>query len=100
MSVNISVSSTKQTSCEEIIKKLFNSRINSRMIKTTSVVDDNIEIGCLITFGKEYGEKNKIKKIWDIIKSDYTCSHLKIDGQFDGCIYNYLKANFCPGDKV
>jgi len=99
MSVNISISNSKQNGCNDILNKLFKSGINCRMIETTSVVDDNIEKGCLITFGKEYNDKKKINNIWNIIKLDYDCSHLKIDGQFDGCIYNFLNADFCPGDK-
>ena len=104
MSVNISVSNSNSNSkyngCNDILNKLFKSGINCRMIETKSVVDDNIENGCLITFGKEYTNKNKLTDVWNIIKSDYDCSHLKIDGLFDGCIYNYLNADFCPGDKV
>lgn len=99
MSVNISVSSSKQNGCNNIVNKLFIAGINCRMIETTSVVDNNIEKGCLITLGKEYNDKKKINNIWNIIKLDYDCSHLKIDGVFDGCIYNFLKANHCPGDK-
>lgn len=99
MSVNISLSNSKQHSCNNILDKLLQSGINCRIIETRSVVDDNIERGCLITFGKEYNDKKKINSIWNIIKTDYACSHLKINGQFDGCIYNYLNADFCPGNK-
>ena len=39
----------------------------------------------------------KINYIWNLIKSEYNCSHLKIDGIFDGCINNYLADDLCPG---
>ena len=100
MSVNISVSNSKQNVCDNIMDKLFKSRINCRMIKTISVVDNNIENGCLITVDRKYSDKTKLKNLWNIIKSDYTCSHLKIDGIFDGCIYDYINADFCPGNKL
>ena len=36
-----------------------------------------------------------VKYLWNQIKDEYGCAHLKIDGLFDGCIYNYINANFC-----
>jgi len=98
MSVNISVSNTKQTNCKHIVEKFFNFKINCRVIETLSVVDDNIETGCLITFGKEYNDKTSVNNIWNLIKKDYICSHIKIDGLFDGCIYDYIRPSNCPGN--
>ena len=100
MSVNISVSNLKDNNCNNILNKLFQSGINCRIIETKSIVDNNIENGCFITFGKECTGKKNINNIWNVIKTDYNCSHLKIDGVFDGCIYNYLSADFCPGDNL
>lgn len=103
MSVNISISNSNYNSnydrCNDILNKLFKFGINCRIIQTKSVVDNNIEDGCLITLGKEYTNKKNLNDVWKIIKSDYNCSHLKIDGIYDGCIYNYLKADYCPGNK-
>ena len=97
MSVNISVSNTKQNTCNNIMQKLLLSGYNSRIIDTISTVDNIIEKGCLITLGKEYNSKNKINKIWNTIKDDHHCAHLKIDGVFDGCILNFLSEDKCPG---
>lgn len=98
MSVNISVSNKKKT-CNDILQKLINNNINCRSIDTISVVDLSIEKGCLLTFGNNYSSKNSVNKLWNIINSDddYICSHLKIDGIFDGCIFDYIKCNNCPG---
>ena len=52
-------------------------------------------IGCLITFGQEYNSKKNVNYLWESIKHDYDCAYLKIDGIFDGCILNYINANFC-----
>tara|TARA_B100001093_G_C26593154_1_gene912473 strand:+ start:268 stop:579 length:312 start_codon:yes stop_codon:yes gene_type:complete len=98
MSVNISISNDKQKNCNSIIKKLLDSGINCRIIDTISVVDNNIEHGCLITLDKKYSDKIILRNLWNMIKDDYICSHIKIDGLFDGCIYNYLKNDFCPGN--
>lgn len=95
MSVEISVSSNKQKNCNDILEKLLKSGIDCRIIETVSIVDNNIENGCLISLGHQYYEKKKIQNIWNIIKDNYNCSHLKIDGIFNGCIYNYINADFC-----
>tara|TARA_Y100000389_G_scaffold203825_1_gene253641 strand:- start:204 stop:515 length:312 start_codon:yes stop_codon:yes gene_type:complete len=97
MSINISISNSQQSNCNDVIDKLLKSNINARVIETKSTVDGIIENGCLITLGKEYGDIKKIKKIWNNISSNYTCGHLKIDGIFDGCIFNYISKDLCPG---
>ena len=45
MSVNITLSNSKQVNC------------------------NNIESGCLITLGKEYNTKYQVNKIWNTIKN-------------------------------
>lgn len=97
MSTNISVSNPNQNNCEKIIKMLQIYGEDCRVIETTSLVDNKIEKGCLITMGM-FEEKKKLKEIWKKIKNTggYKCAHLKIDGVFSGCIYNYLEADFCP----
>ena len=45
MSVNISLSNTKQVNCNHIIKKMLYCGFNSRIIDTISIVDSNIERG-------------------------------------------------------
>ena len=97
MSTNISISNPNQNNCEHIIKMLQIYGEDCRVIETTSLVDNKIEKGCLITMGM-FEEKKKLKEIWEKIKKtgEYKCAHLKIDGVFSGCIYNYLNADFCP----
>ena len=99
MSVNISISSNKnkQNVCEDILETLKKLNINCRTIQTISNVDKELEYGCLITIGKQYNSKKKVGEIWQTInkKNKYGCSHLKIDGLFDGCINNYINANYC-----
>ena len=101
MSVNISVSSKVNNNCDTIINNLNKFGINARIIETKSCVDKCIEKGCLITCNNEYIEKEKLKKLWNIINinNNYNCCHLRIEGLFDGCIFNYLADDFCPGNK-
>jgi len=96
MTVNISVSNNYYKNCQHIINTMRESNINCRIIETKSIVDKNIENGCLITFGPEYNTKTNVKYLWETIKDDYQCAHLKIEGIFDGCIFNYINADFCP----
>ena len=96
MSVNISVSNKYYKNCQHIMNIMRDLNINCRIIETKSIVDKNIENGCLVTFGEQYNSKKNVRYLWDAIKDDYDCAHLKIDGLFDGCILNYINANFCP----
>tara|TARA_A100001011_G_scaffold400201_1_gene513151 strand:- start:1284 stop:1604 length:321 start_codon:yes stop_codon:yes gene_type:complete len=102
MSIDISVCNDKQTNCDNIINKLLKAGIEARVIETTSIFENNIEKGCLITLGKEYNTPKKITNVWDTISSDYICAHIKIKGLFDGCIYDYFSFNNtsnCPHNK-
>jgi hypothetical protein len=96
MSTNISVSNPEQKNCENILKMFRLLGEDCRVIETTSLVDNKIEKGCFITMGT-FENKKKLKYIWENIKKtgNYKCAHLKIDGLFSGCIYNYLNADFC-----
>jgi hypothetical protein len=97
MSIDISVSNSGQNNCNNIINILKFSGIDCRIIETTSIINNNIEKGCIITLDRSYS-KDKLKNIWNDIKKsgNYNCAHLKIDGIFSGCIYNYIYSDFCP----
>lgn len=103
MSIDISVSNSKQKDCSNVINNLIKAGIEARIIETTSIFENKIEKGCLITLGKEYNNPKKIKNIWDLISNDYICSHLKIKEVFDGCIFDYFFQNNikskCPHSK-
>tara|TARA_A100001015_G_C14894261_1_gene673737 strand:- start:155 stop:457 length:303 start_codon:yes stop_codon:yes gene_type:complete len=96
MSVHISVSNSNQKNCDSIIEKLLISGIDARIIETKSIINKELEYGCIITLDPEYSSKKNVHNVWNIIKKDYICSHLKIDGLFDGCIFDYLKPSICP----
>ncbi len=105
MSVHISVSSNNNYSnninnkCNDILQKLIKYNINCRSINTISIVDSNIEEGCLLTFGNSHNSKKGVNKIWNIINNnnEYTCSYLNIEGIYSGCILDYINCNNCPG---
>ena len=57
MSVSISVSNLRQTNCNHILKQMMDCNIDCRVIETTSVVENKLEQGCLITVDKFYNTK-------------------------------------------
>ena len=60
MSVNISVSNNYYKNCQHIINTMRELNINCRIIETKSIVNKNIENGCLITFSPEYNTKKNV----------------------------------------
>ena len=98
MSVDISVSSNKNLGCKDIIEILRMLNINAKTIETVSILEKDIETGCQITLGREYIDKDKLSELWRLIGKSYKCSHLKIDGIYNGCIYNYISKSLCPGE--
>jgi len=93
MSVEISVSNKTQTNCNEIINKLLKAGIEARVIETTSIFNNEIEKGCLITVGKKYSNHKHLSHLWDIISPGYICSYINVENKFYGCIYDYLAYN-------
>jgi len=92
MSVNISVSNNNPNNCNIIMNIMRELNINCRIIETKSIVDKNIENGCLVIFGEQYNSKKNVSYLRNTIKDDYDCAYLKIDNLFDGYIYNYINA--------
>jgi hypothetical protein len=80
--------------CSKIIEAFQKTNLEGKFVPNLSIMNQKLELGCTIT-----------KKIWNTIlessnnnlfKDKYSCAHLKIDGQFNGCIFNYLKDDKCP----
>ena len=95
MSISISVSNNSNNHCEKILKQYLKAGISCRTIDTTSISGNKIEKGCLITLEDINTNREYISKIWNIIKKDYVCGHLKIEGVFSGCLYNYTNVDCC-----
>ena len=93
MSTEISVSNSTQQNCNEILKIMQKYGQDCRVVETTSVVEKQIENGCFITMDT-CKDKTHLIKLWNIIKKNgnYNCAYIKIDGQFAGCINNYISS--------
>lgn len=96
MSTEISVSNSAQQDCKNILKIMQKYGQDCRVIETASVVENKIENGCVITMDT-FKDKTQLVNLWKIIKKNgnYNCAYMKIDGQFSGCINDYID----PGSK-
>jgi len=100
-SVELSISQ-KKLSCEEVAENLLKTKIVASITPNQSIVCNGknncqLEKGCRILFGM--ATKTEIKNTWQNLKQEHTlgCAHLKIPGDFAGCIYDYLQDTKCPG---
>ena len=97
--------SNKNLNCDDILKQLLTINLDSNVIPGKSLVDNNFENSCQITFSKQLGElryKPVLKYAWNKLQYEnkLTCGHLKIEGKFSGCILDYLTPSLCPGNRV
>ena len=100
MSVDLSVSGNGNIGCSKIIGTLRALGIDCRTIETRSVIQGNVEDGCLVTLGSEYGNKQRLRELWNHIRGDYECAFISINGRFSGCIYNFIDSDLCPFNKT
>ena len=97
----LSVSSNKIKNCNIVAEFFKKNKIMCSVTENISVVPykDNfeIEIGCNILFNSHKPELIN-HNLWYKLKNEFdlTCSHLKVEGKFKGCIYNYLNNKTCP----
>ena len=94
--------STKELSCNMILKQLKKMKLDANVLEGKSLVENNIETSCQITFAKKFGEEDMkplLKDTWHQLKKEhhFTCAHLKIDGKYSGCVLDYLQPSVCTG---
>ena len=98
----LSISSDKIKSCNDVADFFQKNKIMCSVTENISVVpyDGNyhIEKGCRILFNS-HKPKMIDYKFWNSLKNEFdlTCGHLKVEGKFKGCIYDYFKNSACPG---
>ena len=101
----LSVSSNKISHCGLITKKLLELGICSKITPNQSIICNNnncwLENGCTILLSG-LNPKYIGKKVWEPLNNDFNlkCGYLKIEKQFNGCIFDYLKESNCPGPEL
>lgn len=90
--------------CSNIIDAFQKTNLEGKFVPNLSIMNKKIELGCTITICSNT-TKSQLQNMWNIIqessdnqifKNKYSCAHLKIDGLFNGCIFNYLNDDKCP----
>lgn len=98
----LSISSRKLTHCGLITKKMIDLGIVSKITPNQSIICNNrrcwVENGCTILLGG-LNPKYINEKVWKPLNNEFNlrCAHLKIDKQYQGCIYDFIKKSNCPG---
>ena len=90
----LSVSRKDNLDCSEMARALSKAGITTSITSNISTQPE-IEYGCRLT--QSISSKEDLEKIWTILekKYEFKCGHLKVEGSYDGCILNYLRASLC-----
>lgn len=99
----LSISSKEIKNCNDVALYLKKCGVPCDITSNQTVMKNNgkfyVENGCRIILNN----KNKIinKSLWNDLKDVFKldCAHIKVDGQFKGCINDYLRKSDCPGLK-
>ena len=97
----LSISSDTIKSCDTVVDFFRKNKIMCSVSENTSVVPYDgvykVEKGCRVIFNS-HKPKMIDNEFWDSIKNEFnlTCAHLKVEGKFKGCIYDYLRKSACP----
>ena len=99
----LSISSDKFDNCDEVMLYFRHCGIPCDITQNKSIIKKGdsyqTETGCRILFT---GKKKVVTPdLWESLKNKFNlkCAHIKIDGQFKGCIYDYIRPSSCPGGK-
>ena len=97
----ISVSSREtDRHCENVVNSLAKAGLDARVTPNISVHFGQRENGCAIRIPSDKSDKKgHARTIWNAIQKagNYDCAHLRIDGTFSGCIFNFIDAEEkCP----
>ena len=97
-STTLSVSSKKPMDCKKMAEFLGAKGFYSSVTSNIST-EPHIEYGCRLT--QSMTEKKEMELLWTTLKDEYnfTCAHVKIGAQFDGCILDFLRPSLCPSQN-
>mgnify|MGYP004359146523 CR=1 FL=1 len=94
--------SKKNLCCKEVARTLASLGISSKVSSNDSVSCNSYTNNCRIEEGCTINlcglNRTQYSRLWLHLKTRFQldCAHLKIDGQYTGCIYSYLKTSNCP----
>ena len=91
--------SRRGLNCDAIVQALSKCGIDADGTKNITMRDGRQEDGCRIVMDVE--SKESISKAWSAIKRPFglNCAHLNLSASYQGCIYDFLRPSFCPGQE-
>ena len=100
----LSISSNNIQKCSDVADQLLTVGIQCKVIENTSIVLNHKtnqyvkERGCDILITDPVVTQKKIKAIWMPIRERYNleCAYLNILGNYQGCIWDYMRDSNCP----
>ena len=64
-------------------------------VTTNITTEPHMEYGCRLT--QTMTQKKELESLWTVLKNKYnfTCAHLRVGDQFEGCILDFLRPSLC-----
>lgn len=103
--IQLSISSPNLDSkCLEVIALLKKQKIANVSVEPNSSIQCRngkcrVENGCRITLGTK--DINCFQeKVWRPLQNTFSlgCAHLKVEGYYSGCVYDFWRESNCPGN--
>ena len=91
----LSISRKEPLDCKKMAKYLGAKGFYTSVTANISTAPE-IEYGCRLT--QTMTQKKEIESLWTTLKNKYnfTCAHVKVGDQFEGCILDFLAPSKCP----
>lgn len=84
--------------CRKVVDFIKSMGLSGSITSNKSVMPNGeIENGCRVIFTEAPSRIRMKTEIWPNLQSklDLSCAHYKIEGQFKGCIMDYLEGSKC-----
>jgi hypothetical protein len=100
----LSISSNNIKKCSDVAEHLRTVGVMCKVVDNTSIIYNKVtkkyekEQGCDILLTEPVITQDKIAKVWLPLKDKYEleCGYLSILGNYQGCIWDYLRKSHCP----
>jgi hypothetical protein len=100
----LSISSKRISNCVDVSEHLQSVGISCKIIDNMSIVYKKgtnkyeQEHGCDILITEPIITQKKIERVWFPLREKYNldCAYLNILGNYQGCVWDYLRISKCP----
>ena len=88
--------------CRKVVDFIKSMGLSGSITSNKSVMaNGEIENGCRVIFSEAPSRIRMKTEIWPNLQSrlNLGCAHYKVEGQFKGCIIDYLRESKCSGQS-